>query len=264
MSSSKQYFLMFRALEGGVIEPREWSSTAFKDDESIIVMDEENLVIWVWHGKRQGLVSRRTANRQAQSLKGHGYKVGNSIVGRNLREMIEIDQRKIGREPETDKNYEKFEQVINMPVTKMGQYIVAKGTGGKAPESAPKPEAKPEASASTQQSAPEGGGQVIAPNLNKQKASSPAPQTAASAQSSGELSQKALEGLFVMATLNVFKDVFISKKSETNFRMETLDSLICEFELKNGELAFSPDSFNKVGEGKKAELLKEYRKLKSA
>ncbi len=52
----------------------------------------------VW--QTRGLVSRRTALRQAESLKGHGYTIGKSIIGRDLKEIIEIEERKIGMVPD--------------------------------------------------------------------------------------------------------------------------------------------------------------------
>ena len=73
---------MFDSREGGETVPIEWSKDQFQPDRSIIVLDESSLSLFLWHGSKQGLVDRRTALRQAQSLKGHGYTVGKSIIGR--------------------------------------------------------------------------------------------------------------------------------------------------------------------------------------
>ncbi|MEJ2296547.1 MAG: hypothetical protein P8Y23_17505, partial [Candidatus Lokiarchaeota archaeon] len=88
------YALMFDVLEGGVSQPIQWDKNNLADDRNIIILDEGTSSLYLWHGARQGLVARRTALRQAESLKGHGYTVGKSIVGRDIRMLKEIDQRK--------------------------------------------------------------------------------------------------------------------------------------------------------------------------
>ena len=79
--------LMFDSREGGDTVPVQWSKDNLTNDKSIIILDETNQVLWLWHGTQQGLVARRTALRQAESLKGHGYTVGKSIIGRDIREL---------------------------------------------------------------------------------------------------------------------------------------------------------------------------------
>ena len=91
---------MFHVKDGGVSDPVKWSKENLQPDRSIIVLDESTSSLYLWHGQKQGLVQRRTALRQAQSLKGHGYTVGKSIIGRDTKEIIEIDSRKVGRVPE--------------------------------------------------------------------------------------------------------------------------------------------------------------------
>jgi len=108
--------LMFNVLPGGDSQPIQWGKENFTEDKSIIVLDESSQVIWLWHGSKQGLVARRTALRQAESLKGHGYTVGKSIIGRDIKEIREIDQRKIGREPETDKINQGFQEILGKNV----------------------------------------------------------------------------------------------------------------------------------------------------
>ncbi|MBD3354281.1 MAG: hypothetical protein GF364_22555 [Candidatus Lokiarchaeota archaeon] len=110
--------------------PISWGADNLKSDRTIMVLDEENLKIWLWHGKQRGLVSRRTALRQAESLKGHGYTVGKSIIGRGITEIIEIEERKIGRVPETSKNNEDFMKLLNRNVQEVGNKVIAFGMGG--------------------------------------------------------------------------------------------------------------------------------------
>ena len=100
--SSRTFFLMFLVEDGGISNPVRWSADSLKSENIVMVLDEENMAVWLWYGSKRGLVSKRTALRQAQSLKGHGYGIGKSIVGRGLEVIYEIDERKIGRDPETD------------------------------------------------------------------------------------------------------------------------------------------------------------------
>ena len=91
---------MFEAKPGGEIVSIKWGKNSFMPENSIIVLDEDSESVYLWHGVKQGLVARRTALRQAESLKGHGYTVGRSIIGRDLKSIKEIDARKVGKVPE--------------------------------------------------------------------------------------------------------------------------------------------------------------------
>ena len=92
---------------------------------------------------------------------------------------------------------------------------------------------------------------VVAPKLEK-KADAPA--------ASGALSDFALQGIFIQSAIDVFSDVFISKKSSGFYSMENLDSQICEFKIENGELKFNPGSFEKIDSSKKDDILANYKK----
>lgn len=95
-----------------------------------MVLDEENMAVWLWFGAKRGLVSKRTALRQAQSLKGHGYTIGKSIVGRGLDTIHEIDERKIGRDSETDELNNKFMGLLSKPTSDAGGHVVTFGGQG--------------------------------------------------------------------------------------------------------------------------------------
>ena len=82
-------------------------------ENNIIILDEGSSSVYLWYGAKQGLVSRRTALRQAESLKGHGFSVGRSIVGRDIKTLREIDQRKIGRVPEIDELNDELQTLLN-------------------------------------------------------------------------------------------------------------------------------------------------------
>ena len=142
------YALMFEVLEGGVSEPIKWGKENLSPDKNIIILDEGSSSLYLWHGARQGLVARRTALRQAESLKGHGYTIGKSIIGRDIKDLKEIDQRKIGRDPETDKLNEDLELILNSEFKELEHFIVtfelrAAEISTPKPEISPKPTPEP-------------------------------------------------------------------------------------------------------------------------
>ncbi|MHA1112117.1 MAG: hypothetical protein ACTSRE_13495, partial [Promethearchaeota archaeon] len=128
--SSRTFFLMFEVLDGGVSNPIQWSKDSLKSENIVMVLDEENMAVWLWFGSKRGLVSKRTALRQAQSLKGHGYGIGKSIVGRGLEVIHEIDERKIGRDPETDELNTKFMDLVSRTMHDAGGFVVTTAAGG--------------------------------------------------------------------------------------------------------------------------------------
>lgn len=144
---------MFNVEDGGVSKPIPWGKNNLQPDRSIIVLDESTMSLFLWHGKRQGLVQRRTALRQAQSLKGHGYTVGKSIIGRDIKEIKEIDSRKVGRVPETDELNDELQDVLSKKTTEVEGHLVTFGSSEakiakpeptpKKAEPTPKPKAKP-------------------------------------------------------------------------------------------------------------------------
>lgn len=145
-----EFALMFNVLEGGVVESIKWGKENLLPERSIIVLDESSQAVWLWHGSKQGLVARRTALRQAESLKGHGYTVGKSIIGRDIKTIKEVDQRKIGRDPETDKINLAFEEVLDRKYKELDNLVVTFSTAGVeaadtkvAPKPTPKPEPQP-------------------------------------------------------------------------------------------------------------------------
>ncbi len=108
--------MMFNVTDGGIVEPIELNPQQLSSDKSVIVMDEESLRVWLWHGKKRGLVPRRTALRRAESLKGHGYQAGNAIVGRGIQSIVEIDERKVGQVEDDTKLNEEFSGIIESSI----------------------------------------------------------------------------------------------------------------------------------------------------
>jgi hypothetical protein len=115
---------MFNVKPGGEIEAIKWSKDNFLPDISIIVLDEGTESLYLWHGVQQGLVARRTALRQAESLKGHGYTLGKSIIGRDIKIIKEIDARKVGKVPEDSELNKDLQSLLDQKFTELDNFII--------------------------------------------------------------------------------------------------------------------------------------------
>ncbi|MHA1697414.1 MAG: hypothetical protein ACTSWN_01090 [Promethearchaeota archaeon] len=112
--SSRNFAIEFQVFEDGTIEPVTWSAEQFSDDSIIMILEEYNQLIWLYYGKNNGIVKRRKALRQAESLRGHGYTVGNTIIGRNIRGIVEIDARKVVRMPAEKEKYDRLLKLFEL------------------------------------------------------------------------------------------------------------------------------------------------------
>jgi len=253
------FALMFNVLEGGVSTPIKWGKENLTSDRSVIILDEASLTVWLWYGKKQGLVARRTALRQAQSLKGHGYTVGKSIIGRDIKTIKEIDERKIGREPETDELNAEFQEIFNKNYKELEGFIVtasADATGAPVSKPKAKPEPKP-----VKKTLPK---PVVKPTVDT--AAKPAPSKTVSApkieKAVGEKPLEEVKAAFVIkAVLDHFDDVWVSKKSDGSYTVEMLDGPVCQFSIKEGTVKFSAKSFSSIDPNIKSEIQKKFIEL---
>ncbi|UYP48324.1 hypothetical protein NEF87_004609 [Candidatus Lokiarchaeum ossiferum] len=235
MNQGKSFYMMFDVVEGGIVEAIEFSKESLTPDRSIIIMDEENQTVWLWHGKRRALVPRRMALRQAQSIKGHGYQAGNAIVGRDLSKIIEIDDRKVGREPATTEDNDKLMALLNCQFTSIGNSVFTKLGEGEV--AAPSKEVSPKTDAP--------------PELKK--VSAPAPTAVKPVDTKSDDQKK---GAIIMAVLSEFKDLWISRKDDGILSLEQMDGKICSFKVENGEISFQTGSFFEIPKEKKDAILK--------
>ena len=104
--------------------------TSFTADRSVILLEEFSPAVWLWHGAQQSLIDRRIANRQAESLKGYGYKAADTVIGSKARTIYEIDQRKVGKESEITLLNEEFQNIISMKTKPLDEQIVIFQSGG--------------------------------------------------------------------------------------------------------------------------------------
>jgi len=270
------YGLIFNVLEGGVIEPIKWGREKFLPDTSIIILDESSEALFLWHGARQGLVARRTALRQAESLKGHGYTVGKSIIGRDLKSISEIDARKIGKVPEDTALNEQLQVILDKKFTELDDFVVTFQSGvaktiivkDTKPKPAPVstvsktvsasvPASKPTISHKSANVASEYDEPEPLPSIRPK--STPAPSIKVS---SSDLLTEAKISFVISAILEHFSDVWVSKKTDGSYAVEMMDGPICQFSIKEGaKLNFTANSFSGIDSKVKLAIQKKFVEL---
>ena len=119
-----KYGLMFEVSKDGEVAPTKFGMTSFRPDRSVILLEEFSPAVWLWHGDDQSLIDRRIANRQAEALKGYGYRAADTVIGSKARTIYEIDQRKVGKDSETTRLNEEFQNIISMKTTPLDEHIV--------------------------------------------------------------------------------------------------------------------------------------------
>lgn len=240
-----QFGIMFDVLEGGVIEPIDWSKDHLQPDRSIIILDETKNSLYLWHGTKQGLVARRTALRQAESLKGHGYTVGKSIIGRDIKELKEIDARKIKRvQTDTELN-EELQELLNKNHKKLENFIVTfdiHRTEASVERKKEKPVVKAEEKPKP------------VPEPRKQTLAAPVVKAGAITEPSKKIvnkpkeddSIKAKVSFVLISILEHYPDIWISKKDDGTYSVEMMDGPICSFSISGDRIKFSSNSFSGI------------------
>lgn len=287
-----EFAIMFQVLEGGVSEPIKWSKEHLTAESNIIILDEGSSSLFLWYGANQGLVSRRTALRQAQSLKGHGFSVGKSIVGRDIKDLKEIDQRKIGRVPEIDVLNDELQTLLNKKVKPLDDYTVtfeleADIPSAVKPAPEPEPKVKPEPKITAEPvpkpiSKPEPIKKVTPPQPKMIHASEydtkdetpivskpvekivikskpvPISEKIGTPESNLGLAVQAKIGFVIIGVLDHYDDIWISKKENGGYSVEHMDGKVCEFSISDGKIKFTSDSFSGISTNIKTEIQKKF------
>ena len=283
-----KYSIMFQVFEGGVSEPIKWNKDSLTAENNIIILDEGSSSLFLWYGAKQGLVSRRTALRQAQSLRGHGFTVGKSIVGRDIKDLKEIDQRKIGRVLEIDELNEDLQTLLNKEYKELDNFVitfelkeivepVAKIIPKPEPKIVSKPVSKPEPVikqetpkvvktemkfASEYDDKPDPvleSKPTVKPSISTTKVSKQEPKVASKPVIG--LSIQAKIGFVVIGILDHYDDIWISVKEDGSYSVEHMDGRVCEFSIVEGKIKFTIDSFSGISTKIKTEIQKKFVEL---
>ena len=283
-----QYAIMFHVLEGGVSNPIKWDKDSLTAESNIIILDEGSSSLFLWYGAKQGLVSRRTALRQAQSLRGHGFTVGKSIIGRDIADLKEVDQRKIGRVPENDELNEELQTLLNKEYKELDNNIitfelteieepVAKVIPKSELKIESKPVSKPEPVIEQEtpkvenieiKIAPEyeikpdpvlNSKPTVIPSISTPKVTTPEPKVAS--KPALALSIQAKIGFVLMGVLDHYDDIWISRKEDGSYSVEHMDGRVCEFSIVEGKIKFTVDSFSGISTTIKTEIQKKFVEL---
>ncbi|MFX1391558.1 MAG: hypothetical protein ACFE9Z_15950 [Promethearchaeota archaeon] len=274
VSKTTSFALMFDARPGGEIVPIKWDKNSFMPETSIIVLDEGSESVYLWHGVKQGLVARRTALRQAESLKGHGYTLGKSIIGRDIKGIKEIDARKVGKVPEDTKMNEELQEILDRKYTELDNFIVTFQAGVVKPVVTKKEEPKVQVKPTPTPAVTPAVSKPITPAKPKTIASEydssepmppiktetkPAPAIKVSTSS---LLVDAKVAFVFSAILEHYDDIWVSKKPDGSFAVEQMDGPICQFSIKEGsKLNFTSNSFSGVNPKIKTAIQKKFIEL---
>ncbi|MHA1468761.1 MAG: hypothetical protein ACTSP6_11890 [Promethearchaeota archaeon] len=242
------FALMFNVLEGGVSEPIQWGKENLTNDRSVIILDESSLVVWLWHG-----------------------------VGRDIKTIKEIDERKIGRDPQTDELNSELQDLLNRKFKNLENFIVTFSISGvdaavskpkPKPAAKPKPEPKP-APMESKRVLPK---PVVKPFDDKLPSSSKSGTTASeydtiepSTKREVAVGEKPLEeakiAFIIKAVLDHYDDVWVSKKPDGTYAVEMLDGPVCQFSIIEGMIKFTTNSFSSVSPTIKTEINKKFSEL---
>jgi len=279
---------MFDVLEGGVSTPIKWNKDSLTAERNIIILDEGSSSLYLWYGAKQGLVSRRTALRQAQSLRGHGFTVGKSIIGRDTKDLKEIDQRKIGRVLEIDEINEELQTLLNRKYKELDNFVITfelKEIVEPVAKVIPKPEPKiestpiPKPEPIIEQEPPKvvktemkfaseydikpdpviESKPTVKPSISTIKVSTPEPKV--ESKPALGLSVQAKIGFVLMGVLDHYDDIWISRKEDGSYSVEHMDGRVCEFSIVEGKIKFTVDSFSGISTKIKTEIQKKFVEL---
>ena len=272
------FALMFKVLEGGLIDPIKWSKDSFLPDTSIIVLDEDSESVYLWHGVQQGLVARRTALRQADSIKGHGYTLGKAIIGRDIKSIKEIDARKVGKVPVDTELNQSLQDLLDKKFTELDNNVITFQAGAATssfaktkpkpkpkaevksrPVPTPKPTVSPNTSSSVKSVNVASEYEDTGPLPSIKPATIPTP--AIDVSKSG-LETNAKVSFVFSAILEHFSDIWISKKQDGSYSVEEMDGPICSFHLKEGrKINFTANSFSRINPKIKTAIQKKFIEL---
>jgi hypothetical protein len=266
MNEGKNFFLMFEVKDGGVLSPMDFREENLTPERSIVVADESRQTVWLWHGKMRGLVPRRMALRQAESIKGHGYQVGNAIVCRDLSTLVEMDSRKIGREPITTKDSETFMELFKHAYQDIGNLIFVRdedGTPADAIVVKPTEEVVPAEEYTEPEPAPAAAPvieETVVPKYplkHVEVGDKSPPESSAPLVVKDEYKKAAV----ILAVMEEYSDIWVSKKDDGHISIEQMDGKICSFSIESGEIVFQVGSFSEIPAGTKTNIEKHIHDL---
>jgi hypothetical protein len=223
--------------------------------------------------------------------------VGKSIVGRDIRDLKEVDQRKIGRVPEIDVLNDELQTLLNKKVKPLDDYTVTfeleadiPSAVKPAPKPEPVPKVKPEPKITPEPvpkpiSKPEPIKKVTPPQPKMIHASEydtkdetpivskpvektiikstpvSIPKKTSAPESKLDLSVQAKIGFVIIGVLDHYDDIWISKKENGGYSVEHMDGKVCEFSISDGKIKFTSDSFSGISTNIKTEIQKKFVEL---
>ncbi|MBS7248754.1 MAG: hypothetical protein QXW47_04935 [Candidatus Jordarchaeales archaeon] len=237
--SIPKYMLMVR-VEPGDKSPIPFSQDAINSDSLVVLLDEVDDRLYLWMGKNRSLVDKRAAMRVAQSIMKGGFSYGKLQVGRNLKELVEIDESRLS-EPDVKGSFDALNAVFKRNYTAKDKMLVEVAV--EAPSSAVEAPAPPVKEVEEAVGAPPAQPAREAPSA----AVKPRPEAVMSVEAKAtevepELVGRAKLGLLFTLLAEEFTELLVSCKVEEGvpvFEFESPEGLIAKVSIDGKDLVIS-------------------------
>lgn len=288
MSTDNKFVIMLE-ITSGMSKRLPYSMESLKDDNIVAIMDEIHDYIWLWMGKNTGLVQRRGSMRAARSLKAYGHEIGPSIVGRKLKDVLDVRGDAIETDPEQKQRFETILSLFSLNFSLKFDDVLAEYSGVGAGSSNIKygltteqrselvkaALAAPTAGDDTRKieqivgdfrppPPPESSTATVVPKYQQQSSSVPIPKPAVQPGSSidealiGEIKGAILINSFLMKVKEIFLGYKKNSDGSSTYILEGPNGETCKYKIKGSNIDFLPGSWANVDPNIKQEIQKNF------
>ncbi|MHA1380022.1 MAG: hypothetical protein ACTSRG_16750 [Candidatus Helarchaeota archaeon] len=187
----------------GIVRDLRFEKKYLRDNRrAIILLSEPHKTMWIWLGMEVNMKTRKQAGKVAEKFQTKGYKIDGEILGQDINNIVIMDARTMasGKDPQMQQNYEQFLATID------SLNLVPYGTSTHIVELQ-----------SATQSQPQQQGQI-------------------SSGTTFDPKNEALGGIFLMAFLHQYPDVFVSRATGGIIQIETSTGENFKFKVEQNEI----------------------------
>jgi len=258
--------------ESGESSPIHFSEENLKGESVVIIIDEQNEVVWLWIGQQISFIRKRAASRIANSIKRFGYEIQNILVGKGIKTLEIIEESLLG-EPDIREKFEQLKGLFKSKSSPVNKFLVSFGEKAMttkpvslpaeetiiqpAPQPLePQPSAEVVASVQPKSSTPETlkiTPQEMISQVSASTETPPAPQ-----ENLSDVLGSVKTGILITSVMKEYPELYVNHRSgedSEEYELETPDGTICKFRVEGSKLIISPES-TFGGEEKKIKIQK--------
>ncbi|MFX0096885.1 MAG: hypothetical protein ACFE7E_03910 [Candidatus Hodarchaeota archaeon] len=272
MSKMTRYSIMLGLDDSGESSPIHFSEENLNGESVVIIIDEQNEIVWLWIGKQISFVRKRAASRIANSIKRFGYEIQNILVGKGIRTLETIEESLLG-EPDIREKFEQLKGLFRSKFSSVNEFLVSFGEktvtakpvslpaeeiiiqpAPQPPE--PQPSAEVIASAKPKPSTPET--LKITPQEMISQVSASTETSSAPHKNLRDILGSVKTGILITSVMKEYPELHVNHRSgedSEEYELETPDGTICRFKVDGSKLVISPES-TFGGEEKKIKIQK--------